>query len=210
MSKTAGTAVNLDDAIARHGPDALRYFLLREVGFESDGDFTWDRFDARYTSDLADGLGNLVSRSLAMVDKFRGGVVPPAGAATTLDAAGAAAVEAYATALDRLDLKGAAEAAWSLVTTANQFIVQTAPWSLAKQANEPELDRVLHSLSGCLYRLAMLASPYLPGKAAEIWQALGQSGAPGAAAWGRLASPNLAGTTTTIPGVLFPKIPTGK
>ena len=76
MSKTAGTAVTLEEAIERHGPDALRYFLLREVGFEADGNFTWDRFDERYTSDLADGFGNLASRSLAMLIKYRGGVVP--------------------------------------------------------------------------------------------------------------------------------------
>jgi Methionyl-tRNA synthetase len=79
MSKSAGTAVSLGEAINRHGPDALRYFLLREVGFEADGNFTWDRFDERYTADLADGLGNLASRSLAMVAKYRGGVVPAEG-----------------------------------------------------------------------------------------------------------------------------------
>ena len=67
MSKTAGTAVTLDEAIERHGPDALRYFLLREVGFENDGNFSWERFDERYTADLADGLGNLASRALAML-----------------------------------------------------------------------------------------------------------------------------------------------
>ena len=76
MSKTAGTAVTLDEAIERHGADALRYFLLREVGFEADGNFTWERFDERYTADLADGLGNLASRSLAMLAKYREGVVP--------------------------------------------------------------------------------------------------------------------------------------
>ena len=74
-----GTAVSLDEAIERHGPDALRYFLLREVGFEADGNFTWDRFDERYTADLADGLGNLASRSLAMLAKYRDGVVPRCG-----------------------------------------------------------------------------------------------------------------------------------
>src|SRR5881628_386159 len=78
MSKTAGTAVTLAEAIDRHGADALRYFLLREVGFDNDGDFTWERFDARYTSDLADTFGNLVSRSLAMIQRYRDGTVPRA------------------------------------------------------------------------------------------------------------------------------------
>ncbi len=89
MSKTAGTAVSLGEAIERHGPDALRYFLLREVGFEADGNFTWERFDERYTADLADGFGNLASRSLAMIGKYRDGIVPASTEPTTLDDAGA-------------------------------------------------------------------------------------------------------------------------
>src|SRR2546426_223900 len=76
MSKTAGTAVTLGEAIDRHGADALRYFLLREVGFDNDGEFTWEWFDARYSSELADTLGNLVKRSLDMIHRYRGGVVP--------------------------------------------------------------------------------------------------------------------------------------
>src|SRR5213080_4016131 len=76
MSKTAGTAVTLAESIDRHGADALRYFLLREVGFDNDGDFTWERFDARYTSELADTVGNLVSRALTMIVNYRSGSVP--------------------------------------------------------------------------------------------------------------------------------------
>ena len=204
MSKTAGTAVDLDTAIARHGPDALRYYLLREIGFEGDGNFTWERFDERYTSDLADGIGNLASRSLAMLAKYRNGVVP-AGTPTPLDAAGAQAVTAYADCMDRFELKGAAEAAWRLVTEANQYIVQTAPWALAKAGNDAELDRALASLSRCLYRLAVLAAPFLPGKAEALWQALGQPATPDAAAWKGLPAPPVEGATTTPPGVLFPK-----
>ena len=87
MSKTAGTSVNLSEAIDRYGADALRWFLLREIGFENDGDFSWERFEARYTADLADTLGNLISRALSMVDRYRAGVVPrdPTGFATPLE-----------------------------------------------------------------------------------------------------------------------------
>ena len=92
----------------RHGPDALRYFLLREVGFEGDGNFTWERFDERYTSDLADGLGNLASRSLAMLEKYRAGRVPQAGA-TALDEEADRVLASYAGAMDAIDLKGGAE-----------------------------------------------------------------------------------------------------
>jgi len=206
MSKTAGTAVSLDTAIERHGPDALRYFLLREIGFEGDGNFSWERFDERYTSDLADGLGNLASRSLAMLAKYRSGVVP-AGVLTSLDAAGEQAVAAFAECLDRFEIKGAAEATWRLVTEANQYIVQTAPWALAKAGQDSDLDRALASLARCLYRLTVLAAPFVPGKAQTLWKALGCSGAPDAAAWRGLAAPPVEGIATRPPGVLFPKPP---
>ena len=140
MSKSAGTAVSLGEAIDRHGPDALRYFLLREVGFEADGNFTWDRFDERYTADLADGLGNLASRSLAMVAKYRDGVVPAGHGHHARPGRARNAIAAYARAMDALDLRGGAEAAWELVRTANLYIQQAAPWALAKAGKEAELD----------------------------------------------------------------------
>src|SRR5260370_24538027 len=90
MSKTADTAVVVGGAIARYGPDALRYFLLREIGFENDGNFTWERYDARYTAELADTFGNLVSRTLSLVLRHRDGGVPrdPLGHRTPLAEAG--------------------------------------------------------------------------------------------------------------------------
>ena len=205
MSKTAGTAVTLGDAIDRHGPDALRYFLLREVGYENDGNFSWERFDKRYTSDLADGLGNLASRSLAMLAKFRGGIVPATAAATPLDEAGAATVDAYAGAMDGLALREGAEAAWNLVSAANLFIQQTAPWSLARQGKDAELDAVLAALARCLLRLALLTSPFIPLKAQVLWEALGQPGEAARADWGRARKPDMAGAATQKPDGLFPK-----
>src|SRR5437016_2343646 len=83
VSKSSGGALSVDEAIDFRGADALRYFLLREIGFENDGDFTWERFDARYTSELADTFGNLVSRSLAMLHRYRSGTVPRDPAAHT-------------------------------------------------------------------------------------------------------------------------------
>jgi len=205
MSKTAGTQVTLDEAIERHGPDALRYFLLREVGFEADGNFTWDRFDERYTADLADGLGNLASRSLAMLAKYRAGVVPQGEAAVSLDDAGSAAAKEYVEAMDALDLRGGAAAAWQLVDTANLFIQQSAPWTLAKQGKEDELDRVLAALARAMYRLALLSTPFIPGKAQLLWESLGQSGTPVAAPWDSFARPPVQGTSTARAKVLFPK-----
>ncbi|HXE56619.1 MAG TPA: methionine--tRNA ligase [Gemmatimonadales bacterium] len=204
MSKTAGTAVSLDAAIERHGPDPLRYFLLREVGFESDGNFTWERFDERYVADLADGLGNLASRALAMLEKYRAGTAPDAPE-SELDRDGREAVEAYARAMDALDLRAGADAAWELVSRANLFVQRTAPWALAKAGREAELDAALAALARCLYRLAILTSPFLPSKAQALWEALGQPGDVAAADWSSLAAPPMAGRATRKPEGLFPK-----
>jgi methionyl-tRNA synthetase len=205
MSKSAGTAVSLGEAIERHGPDALRYFLLREVGFEADGNFTWDRFDERYTADLADGFGNLASRSLAMLAKYRDGSTPPATEDTTLDQAGRETAAAYARAMEGLDLRGGAEAAWGLVATANLYIQQTAPWALAKSGRETELDAALAALARALYRLAVMAAPFIPGKALNLWQSLGFAGERLATAWDSLDRPPVSGVLTKKPEVLFPK-----
>ena len=203
LSKSAGVRLDLQEAIARHGADALRYFLLREVGFANDGNFTWERFDERYTSDLADGLGNLTSRALAMIEKYRGGTVP-GGPDTPLDDAGDTALRDYASAMDRLDLRAGADAAWALVTAANQYIVQVAPWTLAKQGKEAELDASLAALTRCLIRLAVLTSPFLPRKATELWQHLGQD-ARIPASWAVAQGPQVAGLQVRKPTGLFPR-----
>ena len=204
VSKSEGGAVDLDSAIDRYGPDALRYFLLREVGFEADGNFTWERFDDRYGSDLADGLGNLVSRSLAMITKYRGGTVPPGGP-TPLDADGLNAVAAYQEAMDRLDLRGGADAAWQLVSAANHYIQRTAPWALAKAGRDAELDQALASLGRTLWRLAVLVTPFVPGKAQLMWAALGCRGDAATALWSALPAPPTSGQQVGSPGVMFPK-----
>ena len=205
FSKSAGTRLDLAEAIDRFGPDAFRFFLLREIPWDADGNFTWERFEERYTSDLADGLGNLASRALAMLAKYRQGTVPPAGATSLLDEAGREALAAYQRAMDAFDLRGGADAAWSLVSAANLYVQQSAPWSLAREGRDAELDAVLHSLAAALYRLAVLVSPFMPGKAQELWAALGQ---PGEVAAGRIleaSEPRLAGAATRKPENLFPR-----
>jgi methionyl-tRNA synthetase len=205
MSKTAGTVVTLDEAIERHGPDSLRYFLLREVGFEADGNFTWERFDERYTADLADGFGNLASRSLAMLQKYRAGIVPPLLRATPLDRAGEKALADYAHAMDALDLRGGAEVVWGLVSSANLFVQQTAPWVLAKAEKQADLDDVLGALARVLCRLAVMASPFIPGKAQTLWETLGIDGGIVSASWSAAENPPVAGRTSRKPEILFPK-----
>jgi methionyl-tRNA synthetase len=176
MSKTAGTAVSLGAAIERHGADALRYFLLREVGFEGDGNFSWDRFDARYTADLADTFGNLVSRTLSMVQRYRGGTVPDAARAardTPLEHAAELALVAYTRAMDAYELQAGAALLIELASRANRYVEETAPWKLSKEKRDAELDQVLHALVRTVARLAVLAAPFIPAKAEEIWAALG-------------------------------------
>jgi methionyl-tRNA synthetase len=205
MSKTLGTAVTLDEAIERHGADALRYFLLREVGFEADGNFTWERFDERYTADLADGLGNLASRAIAMIMKYRGGVVPSATKRTGLDQAGQAALESYSQAMDALDLWAGADAAWALVSAANLFVQQAAPWGLAKAGKETELDEALGALARALARLAIMTSPFIPTKAQILWEMLGLEGKVAAAAWSVAEQPPVFDRKLAGAEVLFPK-----
>ena len=205
MSKTSGTAVTLEEAIERHGSDALRYFLLREVGFEADGNFTWERFDERYTSDLADGLGNLASRTLAMLLKYRDGTVPSASTTTQLDRAGQDAVAAYARAMDGFDLRGGADAAWGLVSAANLFVQQSAPWALAKAGKDVELDETLAALTRALGRLALLTSPFIPAKAQTLWSMLGLEGNAADAPWSSAQEPPVRGRKIQRSEVLFPK-----
>jgi len=209
MSKTAGTAVTLGEAIDRHGADALRYFLLREVGFESDGEFTWERFDARYTSELADTLGNLVKRSLDMIHRYRAGTVPRHGAGRPepLDEAARATLDAYQRAMDAAHLDEGAAQWMQLAARANGYIQETMPWELAKAGKDAELDRVLASLARAVGRLAVLALPFIPATAATIWGLLGGGGSETVegVGLGELASFDPGGREVAKPPILFPK-----
>jgi methionyl-tRNA synthetase len=138
-----------------------------------------------------------------MIEKYRAGTIPD-GPPASLDTAGLDAVHSYSNAMDALDLRGGAEAAWSLVTAANQFIVQAAPWTLAKQQKEVELDQTLAALARCLIRLAVLIQPFMPGKAAELWGHLGQDAAI-SGAWQAAEHPRATGARVRKPDGLFPK-----
>lgn len=186
FSKSAGVRLDLGEAVDRFGADAFRYFLLREVPFDADGNFSWERFEERYNADLANAFGNLASRAIAMVEKYCAGVVP-AGAPNEVDAADAADAALYRSAMD--GTRGylpneALRHVWSTVARGNEYVDRQAPWKLARDpARREELERTLGTLVRQLARQAVLVSPFMPGKAEELWA---QLGAPGRAADHRL------------------------
>jgi methionyl-tRNA synthetase len=206
FSKSAGIGAGLDlgEAIDRHGTDAFRYFLLREIPFDGDGNFSFERFDERYNSELANNLGNLASRTLSMVAKYRAGTVP-AAARTTLDAQADAAVAEYRAAMDANLLHHGAAAAFRLISAANGFVQETTPWKLAKdEAQAAELDSVLASLVRTLGIGAVLLSPFMPEKMGGLWTRLG-SGWDEMPLIDALASLDPAGWTVAAGDVLFPR-----
>ncbi len=172
VSKSSGVAFSLNDAIDRHGPDAVRYFLLREIPWDADGTYTWERFDERYTADLADAFGNLASRVLAMLERYRQGVVP-AAPPTELDAAADDAVRRYAEAMDALLLHKGAAAAWDIVTAANGYVDRRAPGHRPRPPASRGSTRRSAPSRASWGGLCLLASPFVPGAAATLWQALG-------------------------------------
>jgi methionyl-tRNA synthetase len=205
FSKTAGVRVTLREAIDRHGPDALRYFLLREIPWDGDGDFTWERFDARYEADLANGYGNLASRVLAMTLRYLDGVVPDGGESTALDREGDDVIAQYRRAMDQHALHEGARQAWRLVDRANGFVEETAPWNLAKRGDTPQLRSALAALARALARITLLASPYIPGKAQSVWAAFGFSSGVDQLGWTDLTRPPVGGRSVRKLAPLFPK-----
>lgn len=184
MSKSLGNIVSPLDIVPKYGADALRYYLLRESSFGSDGDFTWDNFIKRYNSDLANDLGNLLNRTLGMATKYLGGKIakPEDTKASEEDGHLRRAIEAvlekiraemdYQKSGD-INFHMALAAIWQVVGTADKYIDTCAPWKLAKENKTTEIGQVLYNVTDMIRNIAILVAPFIPGASRKIWEQLG-------------------------------------
>lgn len=176
MSKSRGNIVRATPIVDVIGVDALRYFLLREVVFGQDGSFSYDALVGRYNSDLANGLGNLVSRTLTMIRQYRGGCVPQAEGDPTIVEQARAAISAVAIQFEEFAFGKGLETLWALLSAVDKYIVAQAPWTLTKKTSDEAvrtLDTTLYTAAEVARIAAVLLAPVLPQSAARIWQQLG-------------------------------------
>lgn len=207
MSKSLGNVFDPSEVVNEYGADAVRYYLLREISPGGDGDFSLRRLVERYNAELANDLGNLVNRTVSMLNRYRGGVIPAAGDLSALELDLNALADNVAT--RATELMGAYEpqqalaAIWELVTAANTYVEQSAPWVIAREARngdasaEGRLDTVLATLAATVGRLAWLLQPYIPAASQEIARQLGS------------ATPEqqpAAGQQVTEPSPIFPRL----
>jgi methionyl-tRNA synthetase len=172
MSKSRGNIVRAEPISQVIGSDALRYFLLREVVFGTDGSFSYDALIGRYNSDLANGLGNLASRTLTMIRQYRDGVIPAATSTEIHDVAAQTIAQTRAS-FDAFEFSKGLEAVWSLISAVDKFIVQQAPWKQVKGAPPERLNETLYTAAEALRIVTVLLAPVLPESTRKIWSQLG-------------------------------------
>jgi methionyl-tRNA synthetase len=176
MSKSLGNVVDPIEAAERCGVDPLRLYLTKEVPYGGDGDFTYERLDEKYNADLANNLGNLVSRIAAMSNRYRGGQLPAPSAPEKLAAVARQALQDYKQSMERLALHDGVAAAFRIVDAANLFIAETQPWALAKdEAHAERLTRVLSEAAEAVRIAAILLSPVMPSSTTEILRRIGET-----------------------------------
>src|SRR5215213_8137324 len=215
IGKSLGNAIDPVALAERYGADVLRYYLLREIPTSGDGDFSLERLARAYNADLADQLGNLLSRTVGMISRYYGGLVPAPGELEDTDRrlveAGEQLYQRLDLALEQFALDVALGAIWDLVAIANKYVVESQPWALAKQRADPAIERrlatTLYNLVETLRLVAHALSAFLPATAEEIARQLGITLDSGdelrdVLAWGRYP----AGAAVQPAAVLFPKV----
>jgi methionyl-tRNA synthetase len=217
MSKSKGNAINPHDLVDEFGVDAYRYYFLREFSFGYDGNFSHENLVGRYNSELANVLGNMVSRVLAMVERYRGGTVPSPGREEAPDAAlkesAAAVFQEVDECMDRLSFNDALLAIWNYLGAVNRYVDETVAWDLYKDPSLADrLDTVLYNQVEAVRLAAFLVLPFMPASGEGIWERLGYDDSihdhhlPAESAWGLFP----AGQKVVKGQPLFPRIKKGK
>jgi methionyl-tRNA synthetase len=175
MSKSLGNVIEPFRVADLYGPDALRFYVLREVSFGSDGEVSPEAFETRYTTELANEYGNLASRTLAMIERYRDGVVPDAEPPADLSADFEGLAQAVCERIDQVELTLALDDIWQRIKRLNRYVQGEAPWQLAKDAEQAEhLDQVLFTLAEGLRVVSVVLHPFMPESTERLLGALGQ------------------------------------
>ncbi|MFY9469287.1 MAG: methionine--tRNA ligase [Solirubrobacterales bacterium] len=178
MSKSLGNVLDPNRVVELFGSDALRFYCFREVSFGQDGAVSTEGFETRYNTELANEYGNLASRTLAMVERYRDGVVPARPAATGLEPEFDGIVARISERFDKIEVSAALDDIWSLVRRLNRFVEEQAPWKLAKdEAQSERLDVVLYALIEGLRVVSVLLNPFVPRSSERLLDAIGCAGA---------------------------------
>jgi methionyl-tRNA synthetase len=204
MSKSLGNVLDPFEAIERFGADPLRFYCFREVSFGQDGSVSAAGFETRYETELANEYGNLASRTFAMLDSYRDGVVPSAGVDAALEGDFAGLLDQVRALIDQTELTQALEAVWQRVRRLNQYVEESRPWDLAKDESAADrLDTVLYNLAEGLRATTLLLFAYMPETAGRLLDALGE----GERSLAEFGSREGGQRTERIPP-LFPKLET--
>jgi methionyl-tRNA synthetase len=210
MSKSRGNVVRPEPLRQVVGTDTMRYFLMREIPFGQDGSFSYDALVGRANSDLANGLGNLTSRTLTMIRQYRGGLVPASAGISEIADEARQTVAGYRDNFEKFQFHRALEQIWSLIGTVDRAIVQYQPWVLAKKQDpesQAKLDDILYTSAEVVRLAAALLAPVMPDAAAKIWRMLGMAGELTAVRldeleWGQLPAGQAIGDVEAV----FPRI----
>ncbi|MFY9488725.1 MAG: methionine--tRNA ligase [Solirubrobacterales bacterium] len=210
MSKSLGNVLDPNKVVELYGSDALRFYLFREVSFGHDGAVSTAGFETRYNTELANDYGNLASRTLAMVGRYRNGVVPPRPESTGLEADFEAVTTTVSTRFDALEVSTALDEIWTLVRRLNRYVEEQAPWKLAKdETQSDQLDVTLYALVEGLRVVSVLLNPFIPQSTQKLLVAIGCEGAHNDLAAAQFGSGDGGEKIGELPQ-LFPKLETAE